>query len=73
MKADKWRFLGGKVYRLDGEYERSQDAIRQAKKLSIDNHVHISRTVEGIWVVYWRARDEDVSWSICAAKLPSRS
>ncbi|MFW9907440.1 MAG: hypothetical protein ACFFEF_02590 [Candidatus Thorarchaeota archaeon] len=63
MTADKWRFLGGKVYRLHGEYQQSIDAIRQAKKLSIDNHVHISRTNEGYWVVYWRPRDEPVKCS----------
>lgn len=60
MKTEKWRFLGGKVYRLDGEYEQSREAIRKAKHLSIDNHVHISRTTEGIWVVYWRPRDKEV-------------
>ncbi len=58
MTADKWRFLGGKVFRLAGEFERSADAIRKAKALSLDNHVHLSRTQEGKWVVYWRSRDE---------------
>ena len=63
MKVEKWRLLGGKVYRLNGEYEHSPEAIRQAKKLSIDNHVHISRTAEGTWVVYWRSRGEDIKCS----------
>ncbi len=71
MTPDKWRFLGGKVYKLDGEYKRSQDAINQAKKLSSDNHVHISRTLEGTWVVYWRSRDDEVTWSLCATRIHS--
>ena len=58
MTVDKWRFLGGKVYRLAGEYTNSVDAIRKAKELSLSNHVHLSRTTEGTWVVYWRSRDE---------------
>ena len=61
MTADKWRILGGKVFRLAGEYERSADAIHEARALSVKNRVHISRTSEGNWTVYWRPRDESVS------------
>ena len=50
----------GQVFQLDGVYAQSAEAFRRARELRIDNRIHLSRTIDGKWAIYWRPRDETV-------------
>jgi hypothetical protein len=69
MRAEKWRFIGGKVYRLGGVFTSSHEAIKAAKTLSSENHVHLSRDTDGSWLVYWRSREEQADCRVTQYKI----
>ncbi|MHA1951691.1 MAG: hypothetical protein ACW987_17735 [Candidatus Thorarchaeota archaeon] len=45
MKIDKWKMVGGRVYRLAEVY---------------DNRVFLSKTDDAHWLVYYRPKDLEV-------------
>ncbi|MHA1638279.1 MAG: hypothetical protein ACTSUO_09200 [Candidatus Thorarchaeota archaeon] len=60
MTVEKWRFLMGQVFQLDRIYKTSPDAFRRAKELRKENRVHLARTVDGKWALYWRPKEQTV-------------
>lgn len=58
---DKWRLVGGRVYRLSQLFENSFDAVAHAKDLKQQgNCVFLSKTNEGKWAVYWRSKTDTI-------------
>jgi hypothetical protein len=56
MKRERWRYIGGHMYRLADEFDNGRDAILLARELKQDRCVVMSKTADGKWAVYWRAR-----------------
>ncbi len=69
MTVEKWRLVGGLIYKLADVFESGRDAILLARTLKKDRCVVISKTVEGRWAVYWRARVE--AQSTCEQLYPT--
>ncbi|MHA1637616.1 MAG: hypothetical protein ACTSUB_06325 [Candidatus Thorarchaeota archaeon] len=61
MIYEKWRLVGGNVYRLADVFDNGRDAVLLARTLKNDNCVVISKTPDGRWAVYWRARGKPSS------------
>jgi hypothetical protein len=56
---DKWRLVGGRVYRLAQVFENSFDAVALAKNLKQQgNCVFLSKTNDSRWAVYWRSKED---------------
>jgi hypothetical protein len=60
MTSDKWKLVGGRVYRLAGIFEKMADAITFARTLRHEMHVFLSKTTDGRWGVYWRSKEDSV-------------
>ncbi|MFW9849054.1 MAG: hypothetical protein ACFFF4_07935 [Candidatus Thorarchaeota archaeon] len=56
MTEKKWRYIGGHLYRLSDVFDNGRDAVLLARMLKQDRCVVISKTPDGRWAVYWRAR-----------------
>ena len=56
MQEEKWKLIGGRVYRLAGVFDDLADAVQTAKKLKQNHHVFLSRSRAERWSVYWRSR-----------------
>ncbi|MHA1905775.1 MAG: hypothetical protein ACW98Y_00650 [Candidatus Thorarchaeota archaeon] len=56
MTEKKWRYIGGHLYRLSDVFDSGRDAVLLARTLKQDRCVVISKTPDGRWAVYWRAR-----------------
>ncbi len=61
MIYEKWRLVGGNVYRLADVFDSGRDAVLLARTLKNDNCVVISKTPDRRWAVYWRARGKTSS------------
>ena len=68
MTIEKWRLVGGQIYRLSEVFENSRDAILHARLLKEYRSVFVSRTDDGQWAVYWKTKEEDLSktTSLCS-------
>jgi hypothetical protein len=60
LQIEKWRFVGGLVYRLGRVFDVPVDAVRYAKSLKTMNYVFLSRTKDGQWAVYWRSKEDRI-------------
>ncbi|MGD9382170.1 MAG: hypothetical protein PVI03_06965 [Candidatus Thorarchaeota archaeon] len=58
MTIDKWRVVGGRVYKLAEAFEEMLDAVDLARKLKAHKYVFLHRTENGFWAVYWREKEE---------------
>ncbi|TFF87004.1 hypothetical protein EU519_00115 [Candidatus Thorarchaeota archaeon] len=54
MTAQKWKLIGGHVYRLSAVFDSGHDAVVHARELREDRDVIISKTKDEQWAVYWR-------------------
>ena len=61
MTIEKWRLVGGQIYRLSEVFETSRDAILHARLIKDYRSVFISRTADGRWAVYWKTKVDDFS------------
>ncbi len=59
MTVDKWRVVGGRVYKLAQAFEEMLDAVDLARKLKAEKCVFLHRTESGLWAVYWRGKEEE--------------
>jgi hypothetical protein len=50
------RYIGSHLYRLSDIFDNGRDAAHLARTLKQDRCVVISKTPDGRWAVYWRAR-----------------
>lgn len=60
MMKEKWKLVGGNVYRLAQIFERMVDAISLAREMRENYHVFLSKTADGQWAVYWRYKKSPI-------------
>lgn len=69
MTIEKWRLVGGQIYRLSDVFENGQDAILHARLLKEYRSVFVSRTDDGRWAVYWKVKAEDLPEAISSCSI----
>ncbi len=57
MTEEKWKIVGGSVYRLAEVFEGMVEAVAHARELKEKHLVFLSKTKNGRWAVYWRSKD----------------
>ncbi|MFW9973698.1 MAG: hypothetical protein ACFFDQ_00320 [Candidatus Thorarchaeota archaeon] len=57
MKKEKWKLVGGRVYRLVEVFDNILDATLLARELKENNHVFLSKLEKNLWAVYHRPKD----------------
>jgi hypothetical protein len=67
--AEKWKLVGGKIYRLAEKFQGSYDAIEYARYLKQTKLVFVTKTDDGQWAVYWREIGNEVD---CTPELRTR-
>jgi hypothetical protein len=65
MKKEKWKLVGGRVYRLVNIFDNMDDAALKAKELKENNRVFLSKIDQHRWAVYYRPKDLNVE---CTSK-----
>ncbi len=60
MTVDKWRVVGGRVYKLAQAFEEMLDAVDLARKLKSEKYVFLHRADNGLWAVYWREKEKEI-------------
>ncbi|TFH10557.1 MAG: hypothetical protein E4H14_02280 [Candidatus Thorarchaeota archaeon] len=60
MTEEKWKIVGGSVYRLAEVFEGMIEAVSHARELKEKHHVFLSKTKEGCWAVYWRSKEPTI-------------
>ena len=65
-KVDVYRLVGGHIYKLAKSFKNPKDAIELAKELREENHVFVTKTEDGLWATYWRARTKEID---CTMKI----
>ena len=65
MKKEKWKLVGGRVYRLADVFDNMYDATLKARELKENNRVFLSKIDKNQWAVYYRPKDPNVE---CAHK-----
>jgi len=61
MADEKWKLVGGRVYRLAGIRENMLDAITLAREMKENSRVFLSKTKNHQWAVYWRSKTSEVA------------
>jgi hypothetical protein len=56
MKKEKWKLVGGRVYRLAEVFDNMYDAALRAKELKEENRVFLSKVDNKRWAVYYRPK-----------------
>ena len=60
MKKEKWKLVGGRVYRLADIFDNMYDAAQRAKELKENNRVFLSKIDQSRWAVYFRPKNPNV-------------
>ncbi len=60
MTEEKWKLVGGKIYRLAKIFEGMVDAVTLAREMKEKHYVFLSKTKENHWAVYWRSKEAAV-------------
>ena len=69
MTIEKWCLVGGQIYRLSEIFESGRDAVLHARLLKEHRSVFVSRTDDGRWAVYWKAKTEDLPKTISSCSI----
>jgi hypothetical protein len=64
MTIEKWRLVGGQIYRLSEVFDNGRDAVLHARMLKEYRSVFVSRTKDARWAVYWKAKAEDLTKTV---------
>ncbi|MGD2072043.1 MAG: hypothetical protein PVG65_00940 [Candidatus Thorarchaeota archaeon] len=64
MTIEKWVLVGGQIYRLSEVFKKGRDAILHARLIKEYRSVFVSRTDNGRWAVYWKAKRKDLTKTI---------
>ncbi|TFG98774.1 hypothetical protein E4H12_05025 [Candidatus Thorarchaeota archaeon] len=62
MTEEKWKIVGGSVYRLAKVFGEMIEAVTHAKELKEKHHVFLSKTQDGLWAVYWRSKEPTIEY-----------
>lgn len=65
-QAEKWVVVNGKVFRLDRVVDNIYDALLLQRALAVTCEVHLRRTDDGRWVVYWRSKKENIECTLAS-------
>jgi hypothetical protein len=68
--ADKWVVVNGRVFRLERVVDEVSTALLLQRTLSVLCEVHLKRTDDGRWAVYWRSKKEGIQYSPKAMVSP---
>jgi hypothetical protein len=60
MTGEKWKLVGGHIYRLAQVFDNMLDAVALAREMRETNHVFLSKTKNDRWAVYWRSKSSNV-------------
>ena len=60
MKKEKWKLVGGRVYRLADVFDNIYDATQKARELKEKNRVFLSKIDTNRWAIYYRPKDSAV-------------
>ena len=60
MKIEKWKLVGGRVYRLAEVFDKIVDAATRARELKENSRVFLSKTSDARWAVYYRPKDPEI-------------
>ena len=60
MTDEKWKLVGGRVYRLANVFDEMLDAVPLAREMKEKNHVFLAKTKNCQWAVYWRSKTSEV-------------
>ena len=60
MTEEKWKIVGGSVYRLAEVFEGMFEAVTHARELREKHLVFLSKTKDGRWAVYWRSKEPTI-------------
>jgi hypothetical protein len=58
--ADKWVVVNGRVFRLERVVSEVSIALLLQRTLSVLCDVHLKRTDDGWWAVYWRSKRDNI-------------
>jgi hypothetical protein len=57
MTEEKWKIVGGSIYKLSQIFDQMLDALTHADELKVKHVVVLSKTKNGRWAVYWRSKE----------------
>jgi len=60
MTEEKWKLVGGSIYRLSAVFDQMLEAVIHAKKVKEKHLVFLSKTKKGRWAVYWRSIENTI-------------
>ncbi|MFW9962054.1 MAG: hypothetical protein ACFFCX_00650 [Candidatus Sifarchaeia archaeon] len=60
MKKEKWKLVGGYVYKLAEIFDNMYDAALKAKELKENNRVFLSKIDMNKWAVYYRPKNPNI-------------
>ncbi|MHA2378044.1 MAG: hypothetical protein ACXADO_00090 [Candidatus Thorarchaeota archaeon] len=60
MTIEKWKVVGGQIYKLERTFESMLHAVELARRLKTDRYVYLHRIDDGLWAVYWREKEQDI-------------
>jgi hypothetical protein len=57
--ADKWLVVNGRVFRLERVVDEVSTALLLQRTLSVMCEVHLKRTDNGKWAIYYRSKNDN--------------
>jgi hypothetical protein len=71
INADKWVVVNGRVFRLERVVNEVSTALLIQRTLSVMCEVHLKRTDNGKWAIYWRSKKDDIECTPKAMVSPA--
>jgi hypothetical protein len=71
IDADKWLVVNGRVFRLERVVDEVSTALLLQRTLSVMCEVHLKRTDNGKWAVYWRSKKDKIECTPKAMVSPA--
>ncbi|MHA2386965.1 MAG: hypothetical protein ACXAEE_12215 [Candidatus Thorarchaeota archaeon] len=71
INADKWAVVNGRVFRLERVVDEVSTALLLQRTLSVMCEVHLKRTDNGKWAIYWRSNKDNIECTPKAMVSPT--
>ncbi len=69
-RASKWVVVNGRVFRLERVVDDVSTALLLQRTLSVMCEVHLKRTDDGRWAIYWRSKKDKIECTPKAIASP---
>ncbi len=69
-RANKWVVVNGRVFRLERVVDDVSTALLLQRTLSVMCEVHLKRTDDGRWAIYWRSKKDKIECTPKAIASP---